>query len=273
MIIDKITISGLKVFAYHGALPEEQKHGQDFYINAVLSLDCRKAAENDRLEDAVNYAEVCETITKSMQEKRFDLIEAACGYVSERLLLSYEKLQEVEVEVCKPHAPIGLPFENVSVSMKRGWHRAYLSFGSNMGDRQRYIEQGIQEFSEHPRMRNVRVSAFRETEPYGYLEQEPFLNGALECETLLEAEELLDFVHEVEARAGRERKIHWGPRTLDLDIIFFDKLVYESDRLVIPHIDMENRQFVLEPLSELCPNYRHPVLRKTVSQLAEPAEK
>lgn len=269
MIKDKIKITGLKVFAYHGVLPEEQVHGQDFYINAVLFLDCRRPGKSGRLEDAVNYAEVCACIVKSMQEKRFDLIEAAGEYVCERLLLTYDKLQEVEVEVCKPHAPIGLPFENVSVSMKRGWHRAYLSFGSNIGDRQRYIEQGIQEFYAHPWMRNIRVSAFRQTEPYGYLEQESFLNGALECETLLEAEELLDFIHEVESHAGRERKFHWGPRTLDLDIIFFDKLVYESDRLMIPHVDMENRQFVLEPLCELCPHYRHPVLGKTVGQLAE----
>ena len=63
------------------------------------------------------------------------------------------------------------------------------------------------------------------------------------------------------------RIIHWGPRTLDLDIIFYDKLVYEDENLIIPHIDMQNRDFVLKPLAELCPNYRHPVFGKTVSQL------
>ena len=66
---------------------------------------------------------------------------------------------------------------------------------------------------------------------------------------------------------GRERKLHWGPRTLDLDIIFYDDLVYASEDLVIPHIDMENRYFVLKPLSELAPNFRHPITHKTVTQM------
>jgi dihydroneopterin aldolase/2-amino-4-hydroxy-6-hydroxymethyldihydropteridine diphosphokinase len=74
-------------------------------------------------------------------------------------------------------------------------------------------------------------------------------------------------IHHIEAEADRKRLIHWGPRTLDMDIVFFDKLVYESENLIIPHVDMQNRLFVLEPLSELCPNYRHPVNGKTVMQM------
>ena len=80
-------------------------------------------------------------------------------------------------------------------------------------------------------------------------------------------EELLRELHRIEASEGRERKLHWGPRTLDLDIIFYDDLVYASDDLVIPHIDMENRYFVLKPLSELAPNFRHPITHKTVTQM------
>ncbi len=74
-------------------------------------------------------------------------------------------------------------------------------------------------------------------------------------------------MHKIEAAAGRVRELRWGPRTLDLDIIFYDKLAYEDDELVIPHQDMENRRFVLEPMKMLAPNYRHPVLGRTVSQL------
>lgn len=74
-------------------------------------------------------------------------------------------------------------------------------------------------------------------------------------------------LHRVEALADRKRTVHWGPRTLDLDILFYDKMVYESDTLIIPHVDMENRYFVLKPLSELIPNFRHPILNKTITQL------
>ena len=85
--------------------------------------------------------------------------------------------------------------------------------------------------------------------------------------TLLAPEELLQELHRIEQMEGRERKLHWGPRTLDLDIIFYDDLVYASDDLAIPHIDMENRYFVLKPLSELAPNFRHPITHKTVAQM------
>ena len=92
-------------------------------------------------------------------------------------------------------------------------------------------------------------------------------NGCLYLETLMEQEELLEVLHQIETEADRKRIVRWGPRTLDMDIIFFDKLIYESENLIIPHVDMQNRMFVLEPLAELCPNYRHPILGKTVTQL------
>ena len=79
----------------------------------------------------------------------------------------------------------------------------------------------------------------------------------------------MELLNQIETKAGRKRETHWGPRTLDLDIIFYDKLVYEDEELILPHVDMENRYFVLKPLSELAPNMRHPILQKTVTQLLQ----
>ena len=111
------------------------------------------------------------------------------------------------------------------------------------------------------------VSDYLVTEPYGGVEQDVFLNGALKLRTLLTPEELLDRLHDLAQAAHRERIVHWGPRTLDLDILLYDQMIIDTPVLHVPHIDMENRDFVLIPLTELAPYYRHPVLNKTISQL------
>ena len=178
--------------------------------------------------------------------------------LSEAILLKYDLISALDLEIRKPNAPIPLPFGCVSVRVRRGWHRAYLGIGSNLGDRESYVNGAMQALRTHDRIRLTRVSELLETAPYGGVEQDDFLNGALEIETLLSPEELLDALHEIENEAGRKRTLRWGPRTLDLDILFYDRLVYESDRLVIPHPDLENRTFVLRPLSTLTPGYRHP---------------
>jgi dihydroneopterin aldolase/2-amino-4-hydroxy-6-hydroxymethyldihydropteridine diphosphokinase len=264
---DHIKITGLRVFARHGVLAEEKKNGQDFFLNVRLFYDMKAAAETDALEKAINYAEVCGFITEVFSGTAYDLIEAAAEHLCTELLLHYPLLQSMELELCKPHAPIGLPFENVSVNMRRGWHTAFLAVGSNMGDSRATIAAAVQKLKDHRLLRNVQTSGLFVTKPYGPVEQDDFLNGCIKIETLLEPEELLALLHQVEAEADRKREIHWGPRTLDLDIIFYDKLVYESDDLIIPHVDMQNRVFVLEPLMQLAPNYRHPVLGRTVGEL------
>ena len=99
------------------------------------------------------------------------------------------------------------------------------------------------------------------------MEQDEFLNGVCQIETLYTPEELLDFLHLLEQAAHRERKVHWGPRTLDLDIIFYDDLVMDSDELTIPHIDMQNRDFVVDPMAEIAPYKRHPIYGKTMKEL------
>lgn len=267
--MDYIKITGLKIYAYHGVLPEEQKNGQDFIINARLFYSMKKAGMSDDLNDALNYAEVCEFIGKTFTENRFDLIEAAAEHLCSRLLLAFPILEKIELELRKPQAPIPMDFEDVSVNMTRSWHKAYVAVGSNMGDSRQLIADGLAKLKKQENVRNFKESSLLVTKPYGPVEQDDFLNGCVTFETLLDPEKLLDLLHMIEAEANRERKIHWGPRTLDLDIIFYDKLVYESEDLVIPHVDMHNRSFVLTPLPELAPNYRHPVLGLTVKQMLD----
>lgn len=136
-----------------------------------------------------------------------------------------------------------------------------------MGDSREHIARALGQLKNSKDIRVEKVSELLETLPYGVVEQDNFVNGIFEIRTLLAPEELLQELHRIEQMEGRERKLHWGPRTLDLDIIFYDDLVYDSEDLMIPHIDMENRYFVLKPLSELAPNFRHPITHKTVAQM------
>ena len=112
-----------------------------------------------------------------------------------------------------------------------------------------------------------KVSDFIRTEPYGVTDQDEFLNGALKMETLLTPHELLELLHRIEQEAGRKRIRRWGPRTLDLDIIFYGDQIIEEDDLCIPHIDMQNREFVLGPMCEIAPHKRHPVLKETMTEM------
>ena len=113
------------------------------------------------------------------------------------------------------------------------------------------------------------VSKFIETEPYGPVEQDNFLNGCVEIETLYEPKELLATVNRIEDEANRTREIHWGPRTLDIDIVLYNNDIVNEKDLLIPHVEMHKRLFVLEPLKQIAPYAVHPILNKTVSQMLE----
>lgn len=150
---------------------------------------------------------------------------------------------------------------------------AYIAIGSNIGDRQKAMQDALK-LIEKEGIKVKKVSNFYETPPYGYTDQPPFLNGAIEVQTTLSARELLKTLLSIEKDLGRVRKFKWGPRIIDLDIIFFNNEIYNEPDLIIPHPDMQNRSFVLTPLNDICPTYLHPNLNKTVHDLmgSDPTE-
>ena len=265
--MDKIEIKNLEIFANHGVFPEENILGQKFVISATLYTDTRKAGLTDELTASIHYGEVSHMITKFTKEHTYKLLEALAENLCQMLLQELPLLKMITLRVEKPWAPVGLPLETVAVETTRGWHTAYVAFGSNLGDKKKFLDDGIQGLRTTPSCEVEAVSEYLVTEPYGDVEQDEFLNGVLKLRTLFTPEELLDRLHELEAAANRERIIHWGPRTLDLDILFYDNEIIDTPDLHIPHIDMENRDFVLKPMDEIAPYYRHPVLNKTIHQL------
>ena len=265
--MDQIVIENLQIYAHHGVYQEENEKGQNFYVNARMETETRQAGILDDLDLSTNYGEVCMFINSYVKEHTFRLIETVAERTAEAVLLRFPLIRKITLEVRKPEAPVPLPFESISVKITRGWHRVYLSCGSNMGSRKEHLEGAVKLLRADEKCRVLKVSDWIVTKPYGGVEQDDFLNGAIAIETLYTPKMLLEKIHEIERAHSRERKIHWGPRTLDLDILLYEDCVMYTDDLIIPHIDMANRYFVLKPLMQIAPYERHPVSGQSVMQM------
>lgn len=143
---------------------------------------------------------------------------------------------------------------------------AYVALGSNLGDKEQYIRRAL-ELMEHHGIQVIQVSPLITTEPYGVTDQPEFLNGAAEVEWQGDAESLLHTLLAIELEMGRQRKRHWGERNIDLDLLLFGDQQLYTDDLVLPHPDMVNRSFVLEPLAAIAPQAVHPALHRTIGEL------
>ena len=130
--------------------------------------------------------------------------------------------------------------------------RAYLGLGSNLGDRADYLKKAVEALASSG-IKIEAISRIYETEPWGVEEQPEFWNQVVEVETILEPLELLHVCQEIEQRLGRERHEHWGPRTIDIDLLIYDNRFSKSEELMLPHPFLEERAFVLTPLREIAP--------------------
>jgi len=144
--------------------------------------------------------------------------------------------------------------------------RVYLSLGTNVGDREQMLQQAVS-LLEGPDLHLLRASSVYETEPIDRLSQPWFLNLVVEAETDLFPRLLLARIQRIEKQLGRKRTIRAGPRTIDIDILFYGESVVRTPELVIPHPRLSERRFVLEPLAELAPELRHPLARRTIAEL------
>ena len=266
--MDKIYINNLEFIGFHGVFPEEKKLGQKFLVSLELTVDTREAGKTGDLTKSVHYGLVAQDVEKLFLEKSIDLIETCAENIAEMVLKKYELVKEVKVVVKKPWAPLQMHFENVAIEITRKWHRVYLSLGSNIGNKRKNLLEAIRKIGELENTEVVKSSTILETEPFGYLEQDNFLNACLEVKTLMTAQEFLKVILQIELDMGRVREIKWGPRIIDIDMLFYDKEVIEEDNLAVPHPWICEREFVLDPLSEIAPNYIHPLEKKTITMLA-----
>ena len=145
----------------------------------------------------------------------------------------------------------------------------YLGLGSNKGKRISYIEKAIEEISGLPETKIFVRSGIYETEPWGNIEQEDYLNSVIGIQTQLNAEDLLKELKFIEKLIGRKENKKWSEREIDIDLLFYGNEIIDKDHMKVPHGQIENRRFVLVPMNEIAPGFMHPVFKKSISQLLE----
>ena len=266
--MDKIHIKDLEIIGFHGAIPEEKVLGQKFVLSFELDVDLRQAGKNDDLTKTVHYGELAQKVEEEFTKTSYDLIEKAAEEICEFVLLNYPLVKKVKLLLKKPWAPTRKHVEYVAVEIERKWNKVYIAAGYNLGDKEETLKEAIYKIDKRKDCVVTKVSNFYTTDPVGYEDQDQFVNCVFEINTLQTPSELMDTLLEVEKDFKRERIIRWGPRTLDLDIIFHNDIISYDEHILIPHPRAHERQFVMKPMCDINPYYVHPIYRKRVMDIS-----
>ncbi len=256
--MDRILIDDLRVLTVIGALPHEREIAQPIRIDLSIGLDLRDAGLSDELDDTVNYGLVSERVSDLVGTSKYVLLERLAAEVAD-LVLGFDRVEEVDLTITKLRPPIPNPVESTAVRIVRTRaeanvpplrsHEAIVALGSNLGDRESFLRHAIRELGNV-----VEMSQVFETEPVGGPDaQGAYLNMVVKVDTSLDPYAFIRRCQRIEASALRQRMVHWGPRTLDVDLLFFDDVRIQSEELTVPHPRINQRRFVLTPLSEIAP--------------------
>ena len=245
-----------------GVLPHERDALQPVQIDVDLEVDLSEAGVTDNLDDTANYGEISNAIAEVVRTSSDTLLERLAARIADRVL-HFDHVEVADVMVTKLRPPIPEDLVSSAVRIVRSRvdmrvparHRAIVALGSNLGDRAAYLRFGLDRLSNV-----VAQSQVFETDPVGGPDnQGPYLNMVAVVDTDLDPFAMLRRLLQIESEAHRVRVERWGPRTLDLDLLFYDDYTIESEELTVPHPRFAERRFVLEPLSEVavefCPSH------------------
>ena len=250
--MDKITLSKMEFEGYTGCFDFEKLDGQKFIVSLDIFLDRIKGCYSDELSDTVDYSKIYDVTKDIVTSDKGNLIESLAQKISDGVLGTDNRIEMVTVTVSKPEAPIKGIFETMEVKItRRRKEFVILSLGSNLGDREANILAAEDALKALPGVEGFKTASIYETEPVGLEDQPYFLNTCVGFYTDIDPFELLDKIHVIESELLRTREIHWGPRTIDIDIIFYGDRVIMKPELTVPHPRWNLRSFVTVPLREL----------------------
>jgi 2-amino-4-hydroxy-6-hydroxymethyldihydropteridine diphosphokinase len=257
--MDRIEITGLRVMTLLGVLSHEREFPQPLEFDIILEGDLRDAGVSDDLSDTAHYGLVTERAAAIARESKDELLERLVHRIAEDAL-TFDRVEVAEVVVRKLRPPIPEDVQTTAIRVRRTRadlqipprtsHHAVVALGTNLGDRVAYLKLAVSELGAGI----VAQSQVFETAPIGGpADQGAYLNMVVDVETSLDPFAMLRRCQRIESLALRQRIVHWGPRTLDVDLLFFDQYVIESPELTIPHPRVNERRFVLTPLAEVAP--------------------
>ncbi len=257
--MDKIEITGLRVMTVVGVLAHEREATQPLEFDIILEGDLRDAGISDDLADTAHYGLVAQRAAAIARESKDELLERLVHRIAEDAL-TFDRVEAVDVIVRKLRPPIPEDLQHTAVRIRRTRadlqipartsHRAIVALGTNLGDRVAYLKLAVEELGNSL----IGQSQVFETAPVGGPEnQGAYLNMVVAIETSLDPFAMLRRCQRIESLALRQRVVHWGPRTLDVDLLFFGDITIASPELTIPHPRYAERRFVLTPLAEVAP--------------------
>lgn len=251
----QIILKDLKYYSHIGVFDFEKEQGQAFVVDLILDLGFIEAAKQDDLGKTVNYGEIFQLLENYFTEAKVDLLEFACNEIIEQVLNFDQRINAVDLTLKKPQAPIEGDFAYMAVRQKRKRNNlVYLSLGSNLGDPLKQLDDAVEYLQDISGITHFRCSSYIATKPWGKTDQPDFVNAAVEFNYTGTPFELLAECQKIENRMGRSRIEKWGPRLIDIDIIFFGDLELNHPQLIIPHPYHRERDFVMDPILELTRN-------------------
>jgi 2-amino-4-hydroxy-6-hydroxymethyldihydropteridine diphosphokinase len=266
---DYIVLTGLKISCIIGIFEWERKQKQNVLIDLKIPCDVHKASERDNIIDAVDYKKIAKTTISFVEKSDFQLVETMAEKLSDLLLKTFN-LSEIELSVSKPAAIRGS--QNVGVKIHRMnpvvdlQNLIFLSLGSNVNPHKN-LELALKEISVKYTLQGL--SHAYETSPVGYSKQAAFWNMAVAVSTQEKPEKIRTWLAALEKKTGRKKNQKtFGPRTLDVDLIVWKSMVKRSKTFSLPHSDITTKAFVLFPLLEMAPGWKHSETQTPIIELA-----